>query len=115
MKLLKWDIADKVNSYSVAFGKTQHFISRCCQRNFSEYQIKTVIDYGTPYFKQGFIYYVLGKSDFPTKTLAQDRKMLRNLIVVVSSRDAAIITAYRSSNPHKHIRMKSKRLHKFAA
>lgn len=117
VKSMTWEIQDvnTLQTYPIEYGRTKHFIERSCQRNFSEDMIQTVLDHGTAYFKQGRIFYILGTNNLPTDLPAQDRKRYRNLVVVVSSNNASIITAYRSKNPFKHIKKKSKTLYKAAA
>lgn len=114
---ITWQIQDVATqkSYSIEFAMTDHFLHRSCQRNISESMIQIVIEYGSAYFKQGLIFYLLGSNNLPKQVLAQDRKRYRNLVVVVSSDDASIITTYRSKNPFKHIKKKSKMLSRSAA
>ena len=113
---MTWEIQDidTLETYPIAYRRTGHFIERSSQRNLSENMIQTVIDHGMAYFKQGLIFYVLGDKNVPKEIPVQDRKRYRNIVAVISSNDATIITAYRSKNPFKHIKKKSNKLYKAA-
>jgi len=95
-----------------SFFHSAHSLKRASQRGLSERKIENVLEYGECYFKQGLIYYVMGENNLPNNIAAQDRDLLKNTIVIVSSETNTVLTCYRSNNPFKNIRIKSKRLSK---
>lgn len=97
---------------AVDFNHSKHSQKRASQRGLSERKIEKVLEYGECYFKQGLIYYVMGENNLPNNIAAQDRDLLKNTIVIVSSETNKVLTCYRSNNPFKNIRIKSKRLSK---
>ena len=109
---LNWHIIDPITDkkYYVEYSKTRHFEKRICQRNFEDDLIKTVFDYGKTFFKQGLIFYVLGKNNLPKNLPNQKRKRYKDVIVVVCGDTSQIITAYRSKKPFKHVKKKQNRL-----
>lgn len=93
------------------FEHTNHSHLRSDQRGISKSMISLTLEYGMTFFKQGFIYYVLGEKDIP-KYLNRDKSHFKNTVVVVSGDSNQVITCYRSSNPLKNIKQKSKELYK---
>ena len=71
--------------------------------------IKAVIEYGEAYFKQGIIFYVLGKKQGTSTPNSKDLSNFRNTVVLVSKDTNQIITCYRNSNPFRFIKKKQKR------
>lgn len=114
---LYWNIEDPDThkKYGIEYLKTKHLEKRICQRNFNDEFIQTVVDYGIAYFKQGLIFYVLGDKNVLSHLPIQQQKRFQNIVVVVASNDSHILTAYRSKNPFKHIKKKSKILSKVMA
>lgn len=109
-KGLNWNIEDPIThkKYAVGYEKTKHLEKRISQRNFNDVFIQTVVDYGKAYFKQGLIFYVLGDKNAPSHLPVQEQKRFQNIVVVVDGNQSHILTAYRSKNPFKHIKKKSK-------
>ncbi|MCB0748406.1 MAG: DUF4258 domain-containing protein [Ignavibacteriae bacterium] len=109
---LNWNIQDPIThkKYRVEYLKTEHLEKRICQRNFNDEFIQIAVDYGKAYFKQGLIFYVLGDKNVPSYLPIQEQKRFQNIVVVVASDHSHILTVYRSKNPFKHIKKKSKRL-----
>ena len=89
------------------FTHTNHSFRRSAQRGINDNKMATAILYGKPFYKQGLIYYVLGEDRIPEKFL-KNKEKLRNTIVVVDGDSDTVITCYRSKDPFKHIRRKSK-------
>lgn len=87
------------------FSQTNHCIIRASQRAITNEKLKLVLTYGEPYYKQGLIYYVLGKSSIP-KEYQKNCSKLKNTVVIVDGGSDTIITCYRSKNAHKHIKHK---------
>lgn len=90
------------------FEHSNHSFCRSCQRGISKQAISTALQFGESFFKQGLIYYVLGEN-MPAAIQKASEKF-RNIVVVVAGDSNQIITCYRSNNPFKNIKMKSKRL-----
>ncbi len=91
------------------FKHTQHSFLRAAQRGINQRKIKAALQYGESIYKQGLIYFILGVSNIPD-SLIKEREKLKNTVVVVSGNSNEVITCYRSTNPFRNIRHKSKRL-----
>lgn len=98
-----------LNFIDFKFKHTRHSYSRSSQRGLNPSKIKVALQYGENIYKQGLIYYILGEHNIP-ESLRREKDKLQNTIVVVSGSSNEVVTCYRSSNPFKNIRMKSKRL-----
>jgi hypothetical protein len=98
-----------LQSEKLEFRHTKHSFQRAAQRGINLKKVSPVLEYGESYFKQGLIYYILGENNIP-KSLSKERKKLRNLVVIVAGDSNQVITCYRSNNPFKNIKTKSKRL-----
>ncbi len=112
--VISWEVKDdQLNkSETLNFNHSLHSLKRANQRNIDSQIISVVIEYGTEFFKQGMIFYVLGENDLPANSYYFERKKFRNLVVVVSGDSNTIITCYRSKNPFKHIKKKQKNIAK---
>lgn len=91
------------------FTHTYHSFKSSAQRGISDNKMATAILYGEPFYIQGLIYYVLGEDRIPDR-LIKSKEKLRNIVVVVDGDSDTLITCYRSKEPFKHIRRKSKTL-----
>ncbi|OYU56708.1 MAG: hypothetical protein CFE25_05640 [Chitinophagaceae bacterium BSSC1] len=101
---------DKTGSVEVfTFNHTHHSLIRSAQRGINDRKLAIAILYGEPFYKQGLIYYVLGEDRIP-EILSKEKEKLRNTVVVVDGDSDTVITCYRSKDPYKHIRVKSKSL-----
>ncbi|SOD96430.1 hypothetical protein [Spirosoma fluviale] len=90
------------------FRHTHHSLERASQRSIGKEQLALALAYGETYHKQGLIFYVLGEKKLPA---ALCRKInARNIVVVVNGDSGQILTCYRNPDPHKYIRLKTKRL-----
>ena len=107
---ITWQVTDKSleKSETLNFNHSQHSYERSNQRNISSFKIAQTIEYGTAYFKQGLIFYILGDKNMPNITLKKNKSS--NLIVVVAGDSNTILTCYRSRKPFKHIKKKQKNL-----
>ena len=88
---------------------SKHSFRRACQRSLSQEKITTALHYGEVIYKQGMLFYILGEKNIPS-VLNNKKGQLRNTVVIVSGDSNQVITCYRSSNPFKNIKRKSKRL-----
>lgn len=103
---------DKMNSVmEFKFKHTAHSYKRSCQRGLPKSKITVVLQYGEVVNKQGLIYYILGEKNIPEALLKQKQK-LQNTVVIVAGDSNQIITCYRSADPFKNVRIKSKELFK---
>lgn len=93
------------------FRHTQHSHFRSAQRGICNSKISLTIEHGTAFFKQGFVYYVLGEKNIPKRS-TKEKSHLINTVVIVSGDSNQVVTCYRSKNPIKHIKSKSKMLSK---
>lgn len=92
------------------FEHTEHSFNRSVQRGIDSKKISAAIEYGEDFYKQGMVYYILGEKNIP-ETLEKERNSLKNIVVIISGDSNKVITCYRSKNPFKHIKTKSKRLY----
>ena len=108
-KILNWNVSDEKlkRTEVLTFRYTDHSLKRSRQRNLSEKDIATTLEYGTAFFKQGLIFYVLGSQRGKSKVV---RKSTQNMVVVIAGDSDMIITCYKNPNPFKYIRKKTKHL-----
>jgi len=93
------------------FKHTNHSIIRSSQRGIDFAKISIALTYGQSYFKQGLNYFVLGEKDIPD-FLSKEKSHYKNIVVVVAGDSNQVITCYKSKNPIKFIKHKSKELYK---
>jgi MFS superfamily sulfate permease-like transporter len=93
------------------FKHTRHSFRRAAQRGINLNKITATLQYGENIFKQGLIYFILGENNIPD-SLSKEKNKLKNTVVVVAGDSNEVITCYRSSNPFKKIKIKSKQLNK---
>ena len=96
-----------LNYIDFSFKHTRHSHVRSSQRGINSFKIKAALQYGETIYKQGLIYFILGEDNIPA-LLHKDKNKLKNTVVVVSGNSNEVITCYRSSNPFRHIKHKSK-------
>ena len=99
----------KAQSIEVIHTHSRHSHLRACQRSLNRDKITIVLQYGEAVYKQGLVFYILGEKNIPPAFIKR-KDTLKNTIVVVSGRSNQLITCYRSSNPFKNIKTKSKKL-----
>lgn len=98
-----------LKSETLEFSHTHHSSIRAAQRGIDLNKVAMVLQYGECFYKQKLQYYILGEKDIPSR-FAREKKELKNLVVIVAGDSNQLITCYRSDNPFKNIRLKSKRL-----
>ena len=91
------------------FKHTKHSFLRAAQRGITQRKIKVALQYGESIYKQGLIYFILGESNIPD-SLIKEKDKLKNTVVIVSGNSNEVITCYRSANPYRNIKHKSKKL-----
>jgi hypothetical protein len=92
------------------FRHSRHSRKRAKQRGIYGEKIGIALAYGEPVYKQGLLYYILGDKNIPEQW-EKKKGEIRNTIVVVNGGSNRVVTCYRSKNPFKHIRKKSKILY----
>lgn len=110
---IKFQVIDEDTNQiaSLKFRHSRHSFIRAAQRGIDNDKISATLKFGDNFFKQGLIYYVLGENNIP-ESLSKESKKLQNTVVVVSGDSDEVITCYRSKNPFKHLKKKSKQLYK---
>ena len=93
------------------FKHTRHSFKRAAQRGINLNKITATLQYGENIYKQGLIYFILGENNIPD-LLSKEKDKLKNTVVVVAGDSNEVITCYRSSDPFKKIKIKSKQLYK---
>lgn len=89
------------------YHHSMHSQQRSKQRGIDKDKLSIALSYGNAYYKQGYIFYVLGEDQIPEYLTAKKSKYV-NTIVVTDSESDRIITCYRCKEPHRHIKKKSK-------
>jgi len=89
------------------FKHTRHSFRRAAQRGINLNKITATLQYGENIYKQGLIYFILGENNIPD-LLGKEKDKLKNTVVVVAGDSNEVITCYRSSDPFKKIKIKSK-------
>jgi hypothetical protein len=97
-------------SLDFKFTHSNHSSKRAKQRGMYGEKLSMTLAYGEPIYKQGLLYYILGEKNFPDEWKKKKGK-IRNMVVVVSGTSDRVVTCYRSKNPFKHIKKKSKILY----
>lgn len=92
-----------------SFKHTHHSFLRAAQRGITQRKIKAALQYGESIYKQGLIYFILGESNIPD-SLIKEKDKLKNTVVIVSGNSNEVITCYRSADPYRNIKHKSKKL-----
>jgi len=112
---ITWLVKDEKlkRSEMLNFEHSNHSLERACQRNITKQDITVAIEYGDTFFKQGLIFYVLGKNNLPQNIKRRSPKKNSNLVVVISGDSNIILTCYRSQNPFKHLKKKQKNRAKY--
>ena len=100
------------NSLEFFFSHTTHSFKRSSQRGIDSEKIIVAIEFGEVFYKQGLQWHVLGAKGIPPY-LEHKKNQLMNTVVIVSGDSNQIITCYRSKNPFKNIKTKSKILQKY--
>jgi len=92
------------------FIHSLHSKKRASQRNIHEEAIITVIDYGRLFHKQGMRFFVAVDRDLPDWLTDEQRRQVRDLVVVLSGDENEIVTCYRNSRAYRYIRKKGRKL-----
>ena len=73
---LTWEVKDEDlnKSETLSFIHSQHSLQRATERNINPQNIAIAIEYGTAFFKQGLIFYVLGENNLPNALSQKIRK-----------------------------------------
>jgi hypothetical protein len=105
------DINDDLNNRFVEFKiqYSEHFMDRVFSRSICIDSITHAILYGDTFYKQGLVFFVLGKNHLSKNIKPQVQKKCRNLIVVMDVNSNLLLTSYRNNDPLIYIRKKSKR------
>lgn len=91
---------------------SKHSRKRASQRSFDHNVLSNVLLLGSPFYKQGLIFYTVMERDIPEGLDHEMAEKIRNLVVVTGNHDHQIITCYYSKNAVKHLRRKGKELKK---
>jgi len=110
---IQFEIEDKKTHQIqiMKFEHTEHSFIRSCQRGLGQSKIALALEYGQTYFKQGLNFYVLGEKDIP-EYMDKEKSHLKNIVVIVAGDSNQVITSYKSNNPFKRVKNKSKELYK---
>lgn len=104
--------AESLQFIDFNFKHSRHSFLRASQRGIAMNKITAALQFGETIYKQGLIYFILGENNIPD-SLSKDKDKLKNIVVVVSGDSNQVITCYRSSNPFRNIKLKSKKPYKY--
>lgn len=108
-------VQDSMKSVSYEIKHSRHSKKRASQRAISEVAIFSVLDYGTPFYRQGMIFYAVKHRNLPTNMPNDLKKKIRNLVVIIGGFETAeIVTCYWCRKPMRYLKRKSKRLSRCA-
>jgi hypothetical protein len=104
-------VIDEMNFKFIDFNfkHTSHSFLKASQRGISSKKLNAALQYGETIYKQGLIYFILGENNIPD-SLIKEKDKLKNTVVVVAGDSNKVITCYRSANPFRNIKHKSKRV-----
>jgi hypothetical protein len=88
---------------------SQHASQRAQQRAIDPLVITEIIRHGERIYKQGIIFHFMPKNSLRLFYHRTDQKQIED-VVVITSHDGTVITAYRNQHAVKSIKRKSKRL-----
>lgn len=110
---INFQVVDGITHRNIEFHfkHTRHSFKRAAQRGINLNKITAALQYGENIYKQGLIYFILGENNIP-ESLSKEKDKLKNTVVVVAGESNQVITCYRSSDPFKKIKIKSKQLFK---
>lgn len=91
---------------------SRHSKSRASQRAIGYETLLLIMDFGTPFFRQGMVFYTVLKKDLPRGLSPTIKQKIKNLVVVIGSRGRQIVTCYHNNNSVKYLRKKRKELQK---
>ena len=108
---VKYKMEEKTETAYVeqVFRHTCHSFIKASQRGILGDKMITTLEYGETFFKQGYIFYVLGEHNIPDH-LKKNSKKLQNTVVILAADSNRVITCYRSKNAFKNIKLKPKYL-----
>ncbi|MEY2905177.1 MAG: hypothetical protein RJA52_1193 [Bacteroidota bacterium] len=92
----------------MTFRVTHHATVRFSQRNISEEDLELFMEYAHYDQKQGLEYLYVSNNCLPDKMKESKKKRVKNLVLVLAEGNS-IVTGYRSKNPVKHLKKKSKK------
>jgi len=93
------------------FQHTYHSRLRASQRGIDYHTLMHILDYGTPFYRQGLVFYTVFEKDIPKRFSRSLRRKILNLVVLLEG--TCIITCYRAKNAVKYLKRKQKELVKW--
>jgi len=94
------------------FNCSTHFLERRLQRSVNWESVQVALLNGESFYKQGLTFHVIGERKDYHALKPSQKTNCRNLVVVMNENDNLLLTVYRSKNPFKHVKKKSKKLKK---
>jgi len=89
---------------------TDHSKWRACQRAIDTQILNLTLEFGTPFYRQGMVFYTVLKNNIPKNMDHSVRSKLKNIVVLLSSNGYQIVTCFRAKNAVKFLRRKPKEL-----
>ena len=103
---------DGKQNFEYHIDHSRHSRSRAGQRAMDYKTLLLILDYGTPFFRQGMVFYTVLIKDLPKEISPALKQKMKNLVVVVGSKGKQIVTCYHNNNSVKYLRKKRKELYK---
>ncbi len=99
------------NNLMVGMGRySRHALQRIAQRNIKKDNIEFIMKFGQKIHNGGALFVFLGKHDIPDEYQRDDQfAKLEGSILLVSSDESCLITAYKNKQGLKQIKRKQKR------
>ncbi len=95
---------------TIYFRYLPHACKRAAQRGISKEMIKTAINLGEVFFRQGLRYFICLEKQINGIIPPSSIKKYRNIVVILNSKNE-IVTCYKNKNAMSHIRRKNKWLY----
>lgn len=95
--------------HEVHFTHSNHSLHRSSQRGVNNDKLSLVLEFGDCMFKQGLNYFIIGSKNRYKGLSDRDFEKVKNTVVVVAGDSSCIITCYKSDNPFRNIKKKTKK------
>ncbi len=88
---------------------SNHALTRMRERRIDIKAVQMAILYGYAILKQGVTFYVMRKRDIPRYVKRDEVRKMKDLVVVWSNEENAVITCYRRADGMKYVKRKTDR------
>jgi len=96
------------------FQCSTHFLERRTQRSIHWNTVQFALLNGSTFHKQGLTFHVIGERTEYQDLNPYHQSNCKNIVVVLDENENLLLTVYRSRNPFKHVKKKSKKLNRWS-